>query len=129
MAAIPATDKDFSLEKLEEIELKVVDVLQSAGHVLEEMSKDKVNEKVVDQHTHKFNQSLSSIEQQLTNQINYLIKVATNHQHEGSSYANRYKLEVERETCGHIARTLDAIVRTHSTPQQQQQQQGPMNQK
>ena len=114
--SIPSTDKDFSLEKLEEIEQKVVESVQSAAHVLEEMSKDKVNEKAVDLHSTKFNNSLTSIEQQLTEQINYLIKVATNHQHEGSSYAARYKLELEKDTCSHIAKTLDTIVRTHSTP-------------
>ncbi|XP_078479717.1 mediator of RNA polymerase II transcription subunit 11, partial [Lampetra planeri] len=60
-----------------------------AGCALQELSKDKPNERQLEKLTAQFQQSLQRVEGELTGHIRYLAQVATGQPHEGSSYGAR----------------------------------------
>merc|ERR1719427_889637 len=64
----------------------------------------------MEHYTNNFASSLEDIESQLSKQINYLIKVATNQQHEGSSYAARYNHHVTSESLTEVSDSLEKMV-------------------
>ncbi|CAL8385813.1 unnamed protein product [Arctogadus glacialis] len=77
------------LRALEEVEKEVGVVLQCAGNVLLELSKDKHNASFLDRQLAQFLSSVNRIESELSGQIRYLTQVATGQPHEGSTYSAR----------------------------------------
>nr|XP_033779724.1 mediator of RNA polymerase II transcription subunit 11 [Geotrypetes seraphini] len=77
------------LRTLEDIEKEIATVLQSAGTVTLELSKEKPNERLLDRQTAQFVASVQKVESELSSQIRYLTQVATGQPHEGSSYSAR----------------------------------------
>ncbi|CAM9253951.1 unnamed protein product [Lampetra fluviatilis] len=90
-AAVMATlgGANERLRSLEEVEREIANVLQHAGCALQELSKDKPNERQLEKLTAQFQQSLQRVEGELTGHIRYLAQVATGQPHEGSSYGAR----------------------------------------
>ncbi|XP_071492722.1 mediator of RNA polymerase II transcription subunit 11-like [Diadema setosum] len=74
------------LKQLENIETDIACVVQNAGKVVLELSKDRPVEKQIETNTKTFVKTLESVEKRLTEQINYLSQVSTGQPHEGSSY-------------------------------------------
>jgi len=68
--------------------------IQSAGNALQELSKEKPSQKNAENHTNQFLKSLNSIENKLSDQINYLLQVSTTSAHEGSGYASAKVLQM-----------------------------------
>ena len=64
------------VKKLDEIENNVAVALKAVASALDEISKDKPNEKVADRESNRFLQTLDKIENEMTSQINHLIYVA-----------------------------------------------------
>jgi len=112
----PTELNDFSLKKLEEIESKVVAVLTNAGQTFLELSKDKVNERQLDRYTAGFTSSLEEVNCQLSKQINYLIKVATSQQHEGSTYAARFSTHIDDQVLSQLSTQLENIIQIAEAP-------------
>ena len=98
------------MKKLEEIEKKICSAIQSAGLTLQELSKDKPNDKGIEKHTHTFTQSLEDVETELAKQINYLAQVATNQQHEGSSYAAHYRQQISEDVLSMFVNEVDSMI-------------------
>jgi|ERR1712136_657256 len=98
------------MKKLEEIEKKICTAIQSAGLTLQELSKDKPNDKGIEKHTHTFTQSLEDVETELAKQINYLAQVATNQQHEGSSYAAHYRQQISEDVLSMFVNEVDSMI-------------------
>ncbi|KAK4298916.1 hypothetical protein Pmani_028774 [Petrolisthes manimaculis] len=128
------------LQTLDNIEKDIATVLQSAGHALSELSKDKPANKQVEGHVNQFRQTLTNVETELAKQINYLTQVSTGQAHEGSSYNSQKTLQMAMHRLDH-ARTrvneLDTIktkyiqlLQQHQLQKQQQgmQQQQPSSQ-
>lgn len=81
------------IEELENIEEKVIAILQTAGATLIEISKDCPEEKIVENNTQNFMTEIKSLEEKLSDQIRYLTQVSTGHPHEGSSYPSQKVLQ------------------------------------
>lgn len=82
------------IQALDAIEKDIVLCIQSAGNALQELSKEKPSQKNAENHTNQFLKSLNSIENKLSDQINYLIQVSTTHAHEGSGYSSAKNLQM-----------------------------------
>ena len=74
------------LKQLERIEKEIVKVVSSAGHALQELSKEQPMKDNLNTHTKDFLNSLQGVEKGLQEQIAYLTEVATGQPHEGSIY-------------------------------------------
>ena len=98
------------MKKLEDIERKICTAIQSAGLTLQELGKDKPNDKGIDKHTLSFTQSLEDVEIELAKQINYLSQVATNQQHEGSSYASQYRQQISEDVLSMFVNEVDSML-------------------
>ncbi|KAL7041052.1 hypothetical protein ACKWTF_000600 [Chironomus riparius] len=82
------------IQALDAIEKEIVLCIQSAGNALQELSKEKPSQKNAENHASQFLKSLNSIENKLSDQINYLQQVSTTHAHEGSGYASAKNLQM-----------------------------------
>lgn len=82
------------IQALDLIEKEIILCIQSAGNALQELSKEKPSQKNAENHTNQFLKSLNSIENKLSDQINYLLQVSTTHAHEGSGYSSAKNLQM-----------------------------------
>lgn len=72
----------------------VILTLNFLGQVFLELSKEKSSLKQAENHTQTFLKTLGSVENKLTDQINYLTQVSTGQPHEGSGYASQKVLQM-----------------------------------
>ncbi|XP_004080112.2 mediator of RNA polymerase II transcription subunit 11 [Oryzias latipes] len=114
------------LRVLEEVEKEIAMVLQCAGNIVLELSKDKqiANWKEVERQLLQFQSSTNRVESELSAQIRYLTQVATGQPHEGSTYSARKdcqmalnRAEYAKVKLGELGRACEAMV------EQQQAQQ------
>ncbi|XP_076256897.1 mediator complex subunit 11 [Rhynchophorus ferrugineus] len=82
------------IQVLDSIEKDIITCLNSAGQVFLELSKEKSSLKQAENHTQTFLKTLGSVENKLTDQINYLTQVSTGQPHEGSGYASQKVLQM-----------------------------------
>uniref|UniRef100_A0A8C9CRP4 Mediator of RNA polymerase II transcription subunit 11 n=1 Tax=Phocoena sinus TaxID=42100 RepID=A0A8C9CRP4_PHOSS len=73
------------LRALEDIEREIGAILQNAGTVILELSKEKTNERLLDRQAAAFTASVQHVEAELSAQIRYLTQVCVF----GTSYATR----------------------------------------
>ncbi|KAL4006261.1 retinol dehydrogenase 14 [Sarotherodon galilaeus] len=113
------------LRALEDVEKEIAMVLQCAGNIVLELSKDKHNASFLDRQLIQFQNSVSRVENELSAQIRYLTQVATGQPHEGSTYSARKdcqmalnRAEYAKVKLGELGRTCEVMLE-----QQQQQQQ------
>lgn len=100
-----------------------------------ELSKEKSSLKQAENHTQTFLKTLGSVENKLTDQINYLTQVSTGQPHEGSGYASQKVLQMAWHRLEHArsrVNELDRIRMKHmqgrtASRQAQGQQQGGAN--
>ncbi|XP_046677025.1 mediator of RNA polymerase II transcription subunit 11 isoform X2 [Homalodisca vitripennis] len=124
------------LQTLEAIEKDIILCLQSAGHALLELSKDKSSLKQAESHSNQFLKTLHHVESKLTEQINYLTQVSTGQPHEGSGYASQKVLQMAWHRLEHLRSRVNELERNKQKQLQTQtrgmmrpmQQQQPMNQ-
>ncbi|XP_064408832.1 mediator of RNA polymerase II transcription subunit 11 [Latimeria chalumnae] len=100
------------LRVLEEIEKEIAAILQNAGSVTSELSKEKPNERLLDRQASQFTASVQKVESELSNQIRYLTQVATGQPHEGSSYSARKDCQMALHRVDHARRKLGELART-----------------
>lgn len=110
------------LRALEEVEKEIAMVLQCAGNIVLELSKDKHNASLLDRQLVQFQSSVNRVESELSGQIRYLTQVATGQPHEGSTYSARKdcqmalnRAEYARVKLGELGRTCELVLE----PQQQ----------
>ncbi|TWW63678.1 Mediator of RNA polymerase II transcription subunit 11, partial [Takifugu flavidus] len=110
------------LRALEEVEKEIAMVLQCAGNIVLELSKDKHNASLLDRQLVQFQSSVNRVESELSGQIRYLTQVATGQPHEGSTYSSRKdcqmalnRAEYARVKLGELGRTCELMLE----PQQQ----------
>ncbi|KAK3550423.1 hypothetical protein QTP86_025157 [Hemibagrus guttatus] len=100
------------LRALEDVEKEIAVVLQCAGTIVLELSKEKHNASLLDRQLNQFQTSINRIESELSSQIRYLTQVATGQPHEGSTYSARKdcqmalnRAEYARVKLGELRRT------------------------
>ncbi|XP_019616291.1 PREDICTED: mediator of RNA polymerase II transcription subunit 11-like [Branchiostoma belcheri] len=103
MASSSAVER---LQALESIEKEIAAVLQNAGLAVQELCKDKPNERQLDRHTGQFLKSLQDVESGLSQEINYLTQVATGQPHEGSSYSAQKETQMALHRVEHAKKRL-----------------------
>uniref|UniRef100_T1J453 Mediator of RNA polymerase II transcription subunit 11 n=1 Tax=Strigamia maritima TaxID=126957 RepID=T1J453_STRMM len=99
------------LQQLEAIEKDIMNILQSAGQAVQELSKDKPPGKSVEGHTNNYLKTLASVETGLSKQINYLTQVSTGQPHEGSSYAAQKVLQMAWHRLEHARSRVNELER------------------
>ncbi|CDQ83400.1 mediator of RNA polymerase II transcription subunit 11-like [Oncorhynchus nerka] len=105
------------LRALEEVENQIATILQCAGNIVLELSKDKHNASFLDRQLSQFTGSVSRVETELSSQIKYLTQVATGQPHEGSTYSARKdcqmalnRAEYARVKLGELGRTCEVML-------------------
>merc|ERR1712224_463146 len=98
MGTHPIFESDFDcltecqkrkFQQLSLIENKIADAIKHAGLTIQELGKEHLNQKNIqnaEKNTTKFLQELDDVENELDRQINYLGQVTCNTTHEGSIY-------------------------------------------
>lgn len=81
------------------------------GQVFAELSKEKSSLKQAESHTQTFLKTLSTVENKLTEQINYLTQVSTGQPHEGSGYASQKVLQMAWHRLEHIRARVNELER------------------
>uniref|UniRef100_H2YNC8 Mediator of RNA polymerase II transcription subunit 11 n=1 Tax=Ciona savignyi TaxID=51511 RepID=H2YNC8_CIOSA len=100
------------IKKLEEIEKKITSAIQSAGLTFQELSKDKLNDRLIEKHTNTFTTSMDEVDTEMATQISYLSQVATNQQHEGSCYDSRKKWQLNKDLISQLSTEVDNMTNT-----------------
>nr|XP_040037697.1 mediator of RNA polymerase II transcription subunit 11 [Gasterosteus aculeatus aculeatus] len=117
------------LRALEDVEKEIATILQCAGNIVLELSKDKHNASLLDRQLVQFQGSVNRVESELSGQIRYLTQVATGQPHEGSTYSARKdcqmalnRAEYAKVKLGELGRTCEVMLEQQQQQQQQQQQ-------
>ncbi|XP_038159096.1 mediator of RNA polymerase II transcription subunit 11 [Cyprinodon tularosa] len=112
------------LRLLEEVEKEIAVVLQCAGNIVLELSKDKHNASFLDRQLVQFQTSINRVESELSAQIRYLTQVATGQPHEGSTYSSRKdcqmslnRAEYTKVKLGELGRRCEAMLEQQQQPQ------------
>nr|XP_055223224.1 mediator of RNA polymerase II transcription subunit 11 isoform X1 [Gorilla gorilla gorilla] len=100
------------LRALEDIEREIGAILQNAGTVILELSKEKTNERLLDRQAAAFTASVQHVEAELSAQIRYLTQVATGQPHEGSSYSSRKDCQMALKRVDYARLKLSDVART-----------------
>ncbi|XP_077021806.1 mediator of RNA polymerase II transcription subunit 11 [Tamandua tetradactyla] len=100
------------LRALEDIEREIGAILQNAGNVILELSKEKTNERLLDRQAAAFTASVQHVEAELSAQIRYLTQVATGQPHEGSSYSSRKDCQMALKRVDYARLKLSDVART-----------------
>lgn len=110
------------LRALEEVEKEIAMILQCAGTIVLELSKDKHNASLLDRQLLQFQSSVNRVESELSAQIRYLTQVATGQPHEGSTYSARKdcqmamnRAEYAKVKLGELGRTCEVMLEQQHT--------------
>ncbi|KPP76961.1 Med11 protein-like [Scleropages formosus] len=105
------------LRALEDVEKEIAVILQCAGNVVLELSKEKPNGSLLDRQLSQFTSAVNRVESELSSQIRYLTQVATGQPHEGSTYSARKdcqmalnRAEYARVKLGELGRTCEVLL-------------------
>ncbi|KAG7464710.1 hypothetical protein MATL_G00168500 [Megalops atlanticus] len=105
------------LRALEDVEKEIAVILQCAGNIVLELSKEKHNGGLLDRQLSQFIASVNRVESELSSQIRYLTQVATGQPHEGSTYSARKdcqmalnRAEYARVKLGELGRTCEILL-------------------
>ncbi|VDO05629.1 unnamed protein product [Rodentolepis nana] len=82
----PLLSIEERLKKLDEIDAKVMQIMESSGGTLDELSKDVPNQKQIEIHTRNFRTAIRDVELELITQLNYLGQVLTGLPFEKNSF-------------------------------------------
>ena len=94
------------LQKLDEIESKVLQIIQSAGGTLDELSKDVPSQEQIDMHARNFRTALREVELELISQLNYLSKALAGVPYEGNVYKETVELTIAAERLRNVQNIL-----------------------
>ncbi|TPP67072.1 Mediator complex subunit 11 [Fasciola gigantica] len=90
MSGTPKENQTSALEsrlsRLEEVERKIMLIMQHAGNALEELSKDRPIVKQVEGHTHNFHLIVKEVESEMNTHINYLNQISAGLPYEGNTH-------------------------------------------
>lgn len=111
------------LRALEDVEKEIAMILQCAGNIVLELSKDKHNASLLDRQLVQFQSSVNRVESELSGQIRYLTQVATGQPHEGSTYSARKDCQMALNRAEYAKVKLGELGRTCEVMLEQQQQQ------
>uniref|UniRef100_A0A3B3Z7G6 Mediator of RNA polymerase II transcription subunit 11 n=1 Tax=Periophthalmus magnuspinnatus TaxID=409849 RepID=A0A3B3Z7G6_9GOBI len=109
------------LRALEEVEKEIAMILQCAGNIVLELSKDKHNASLLDRQLLQFQSSVNRVESELSAQIRYLTQVATGQPHEGSTYSARKDCQMALNRAEYAKVKLGELGRTCEVMLEQQQ--------
>ncbi|XP_030759732.1 mediator of RNA polymerase II transcription subunit 11 isoform X2 [Sitophilus oryzae] len=111
------------IQVLDSIEKDIITCLNSAGQVFSELSKEKSSLKQAENHTQTFLKTLGSVENKLTDQINYLTQVSTGQPHEGSGYASQKVLQMAWHRLEHARSRVNELEKRRTAQPQRLQTQ------
>ncbi|CAL8075347.1 unnamed protein product [Calicophoron daubneyi] len=86
------TTLESRLARLDEVERKIMLIMQHAGNALEELSKDKPIAKQVENHTHNFRMVVKEVESEMNAHITYLNQISAGLPYEGNTYNEAMEL-------------------------------------
>ncbi|KAF6774775.1 hypothetical protein AHF37_05930 [Paragonimus kellicotti] len=92
MSDQPAVTLETRLSRLDDVERKIMLIMQHAGSALEELSKDRPIVKQVENHTHNFRVVLKEVESEMNSHISYLNKISAGLPYEGNTYSEAIEL-------------------------------------
>eukprot|EP00108_Taenia_solium_P007161 TsM_000501500 transcript=TsM_000501500 gene=TsM_000501500 len=85
------------LQKLDEIESKVMQIMQSAGGTLDELSRDLPSQKQIEMYARNFRDAVRDVELELISQLNYLSQVLAGLPYEKNAYKETIDLTIAAE--------------------------------
>ncbi|VDM18722.1 unnamed protein product [Hydatigera taeniaeformis] len=85
------------LQKLDEIESKIMQIMQSAGGTLDELSKDVPSQKQIEIYARSFRDAVRDVELELISQLNYLSQVLAGLPYEKNVYKETIDLTIAAE--------------------------------
>ena len=94
------------LQKLDEIESKILQIMQSAGGTLEELSKDFPSHKQIEIHARNFRTAIREVELELISQLNYLSKALAGVPYEKNVYKETIELTIAAERLRNVQNIL-----------------------
>lgn len=94
------------LRKLDEIDSKVVQILEASGGTLEELSKDAPDQTQIENHTRNFRSAIRDVELELISQLNYLGQVLTGLPYEKNVYKETVELSLVAESLKDVQKIL-----------------------
>ena len=94
------------LQILDRIEDDLAESLSAGGQALKELSKDKPNNKTVENWTNQFMARLDRAGSELSQQIAYLTRVTTGQSAESSSYGSKKDLQMSKSRLEHAQERL-----------------------
>jgi hypothetical protein len=97
------------LQNLDKIEDDLAESLAAAGQALKELSKDKPNNKTVENYSTQFMGRLDRAGADLSQQIAYLTRVTTGQSAESSSYASKKDLQMSKSRLDHAKDRLRGL--------------------
>lgn len=97
------------LQNLDKIEDDLAESLAAAGQALKELSKDKPNNKNVENLTNQFMGRLDRAGSELAQQIAYLTRVNTGQSAESSSYSGKKDLQMANKRLEHAQAQLGRL--------------------
>lgn len=98
------------LSRLEEVERKIMLIMQHAGNALEELSKDRPIVKQVEGHTHNFHMVVKEVESEMSAHINYLNQISAGLPYEGNTYADSIDLYHAIDRLSLVRNTLLSVL-------------------
>jgi hypothetical protein len=105
------------LQNLDKIEDDLAESLAAAGQALKELSKDKPNNKTVENWTNQFMGRLERAGSELSQQIAYLTRVTTGQSADSSSHCSKKDLQMSKSRLEHAQdrlRRLEALANKSS---------------
>lgn len=94
------------LQKLDEIESKVMQIMQSAGGTLDELSKDLPSQKQIEIYARNFRDAVRDVELELISQLNYLSQVLAGLPYEKNAYKETIDLTIAAERLKNVEKIL-----------------------
>ncbi|VDP84177.1 unnamed protein product [Echinostoma caproni] len=98
------------LSRLEDVERKIMLIMQHAGNALEELSKDRPIVKQVEGHTHNFHTVVKEVESEMNAHINYLNQISAGLPYEGNTYADSLDLYHAIDRLILVRNTLSSVL-------------------
>ncbi len=106
----PQANLQERLRKLDEIESKVMTIMESAGGTLEELSKDVPAQNQIEVHKRNFRQAVKDVEHELNYHLTYLSQISAGLPFEGNAYKETVALTLSAERLKNVQNILqDAL--------------------
>lgn len=102
----PQANLQERLKKLDEVETQVMQIMQSAGGTLEELSKDVPSDKQIETYARNFRNTVKEVEFELNSHLNYLGQISAGLPYECHVYKETVELTLSAERLKNVEKML-----------------------